>query len=104
MFPCSSDYDGGDCCECTCEDRPGTDTVSEIICGEGARFACIDPEAPCVEDDDITADMEDGCGYLVGIGNGHCDQGNNKEVCGRSYSRRRLRRETFIAYIQQLAS
>ncbi|CAM9194446.1 unnamed protein product, partial [Laminaria digitata] len=43
-------YDGGDCCECTCVD---TDTFN---CGdeEFGGFACLDPSAPCVDDDDIT--------------------------------------------------
>lgn len=36
------DYDGGDCCECTC-----VDTV-EYTCED---FHCVDPSAPCVDDD-----------------------------------------------------
>lgn len=35
----SCDYDGGDCCECTCVDE-------EYICGEEA-YECVDPSAPC---------------------------------------------------------
>lgn len=45
-------------------------------------FACIDPEAACVNDDDITVDMFENCGYLLGIGNGNCDDDNNTEECG----------------------
>ncbi|CAN0376720.1 unnamed protein product, partial [Hapterophycus canaliculatus] len=43
-------YDGGDCCECTC--------VSSIdLSGCDSGFACIDPSAPCVDDDRATAEM-----------------------------------------------
>ncbi|CAN0077813.1 unnamed protein product, partial [Scytosiphon promiscuus] len=38
------EYDGGDCCSCTCES-------AEHTCGPD--YACVDPEAPCVDDDDI---------------------------------------------------
>lgn len=38
----SCDYDGGDCCECTCVDEA-------FICGEEA-YECVDPSAPCVND------------------------------------------------------
>ncbi|CAN0530784.1 unnamed protein product, partial [Ectocarpus sp. 12 AP-2014] len=43
---------------------------------------CIDPSAPCVNDDDVTVDMVENCGYVSGIGNGWCDRNNNKEECG----------------------
>lgn len=46
-------------------------------------FACIDPDAACVNDDDITVDMFENCGYVLGIGNGYCDENNNTEECGR---------------------
>lgn len=41
-----SDYDGGDCCECTCE------SSVPFSCGVGddADYNCIDPSAPCVND------------------------------------------------------
>ncbi|CAN0485268.1 unnamed protein product [Ectocarpus sp. 12 AP-2014] len=68
-------YDGGDCCECTCENAHDDD----YRCME---FSCIDPNAACVNDDDITFDMVENCGYVSGIGNGWCDTGNNKEECG----------------------
>ena len=31
-------------------------------------FACIDPSAECVDDDDITVEMVENCGYIDGIG------------------------------------
>ncbi|CAN0376865.1 unnamed protein product [Pylaiella littoralis] len=68
-------YDGGDCCKCTCEDRPNQ------MCGQNNGFACIDPEAACVNDDDITVDMLDLCGSVGDIGDGDCDQENNKAEC-----------------------
>ena len=48
-------YDGGDCCECTCE-------------GACEFFACIDPSAPCVDDDDVTIVEVENCGYVSAIG------------------------------------
>eukprot|EP00903_Cladosiphon_okamuranus_P008222 g7915.t1 len=68
-------YDGGDCCSCTCVDKPNQE------CGRWGWFACIDPDAQCVDDDDITVDMLEECDWIGGIGNGYCDQGNNKEAC-----------------------
>ncbi|CAN0440595.1 unnamed protein product, partial [Pylaiella littoralis] len=68
-------YDGGDCCECTCEDRPNQK------CGQYGGYTCIDPEAPCVNDDDITVDMLDLCGYVGGVGDGYCNQDNNIPEC-----------------------
>lgn len=56
------DYDDGDCCECTCQN----DTDDDYRCGQWADFACIDPAAPCVDDDDITADLVENCGYVSG--------------------------------------
>ncbi|CAN0426585.1 unnamed protein product, partial [Ectocarpus sp. 12 AP-2014] len=76
-------YDGGDCCECTCEYESPYDWDDDwdynYHCME---FACIDPNAACVSDDDITVDMFENCGYVSGIGNGWCDRNNNKEECG----------------------
>ncbi|CAM9833718.1 unnamed protein product, partial [Hapterophycus canaliculatus] len=53
-------YDDGDCCECTCipDDSKEDDYYG---CGQNNGFACIDPDAPCVDDDDITVDMGDSC-------------------------------------------
>ncbi|CBJ33705.1 conserved unknown protein [Ectocarpus siliculosus] len=66
-------YDGGDCCECTCEPNNK--------CGGRSGFACIDPGAPCVDDDSVTVDMIDNCDYLRVMGNGWCDEENNNELC-----------------------
>ncbi|CAM9132154.1 unnamed protein product [Ectocarpus sp. 13 AM-2016] len=68
-------YDGGDCCECTCEDTPNAK------CGRGGNFACIDPEAPCVDDDSFTVDMIENCESPWGIGDGYCNHENNNELC-----------------------
>ncbi|CAM9124284.1 unnamed protein product [Ectocarpus sp. 12 AP-2014] len=71
-------YDGGDCCECTCESH---DDGYEYYCEPGS-FACIDPEAECVDDDDNTAEQYEHCGWVTRIGDGMCDDENNKEECG----------------------
>ena len=57
-----ADYDGGDCCECTCVDKPNQE------CGRYSGFACVDPDAECVNDDDVTVDMFEECGWIGGIG------------------------------------
>ncbi|CAN0370169.1 unnamed protein product, partial [Ectocarpus sp. 8 AP-2014] len=72
-------YDGGDCCECTCE-HPWDDD-GWACASNGSGFACIDPAAPCVDDDDITAVMVENCGNVAGVGNGWCDDENNNELC-----------------------
>lgn len=72
-----SAYDGGDCCECTCTDGEA------FACGQYNQFACIDPEAPCVNDDDFTVDMMENCEWPIGIGNGHCNDGNNNPECSK---------------------
>ena len=51
MFPENRSYDDDYTCSAT-----------------GSGFACIDPSAACVDDDDITAEMVEGCGYVQGIG------------------------------------
>lgn len=56
----SQGYDGGDCCECTCV-APENSWNDDGACSHNAGFACIDPEAPCVDDDDITVDMAENC-------------------------------------------
>lgn len=81
LYP--SDYDGGDCCECTCEvpednDEPNYDGTVE--CG---TFACIDPAAPCVDDDSVTVDMLYFCNAKQ-MGDGFCDISNNIAECGTS--------------------
>ncbi|CAM9522446.1 unnamed protein product, partial [Ectocarpus sp. 12 AP-2014] len=69
-------YDGGDCCECTCVNAWDDDYSCT------ANSACIDPSAPCVDDDDVTVDMVENCGYVGSVGNGWCDEENNNEACG----------------------
>lgn len=49
-----------------------------ITCG-GSGFACIDPGAPCVDEDDFTVES---CSDIDAVGNGKCDDGNNKPDCG----------------------
>lgn len=44
-------------------------------------FACIDPDASCVDDDIVTAEMLDLCDAGQ-IGNGYCDDSNNNPECG----------------------
>eukprot|EP00903_Cladosiphon_okamuranus_P008223 g7916.t1 len=71
-------YDGGDCCSCTCDSAaPGAD--DDDACQYG--FACVDPSAPCVNDDDITVDMLENCNWVMGIGNGYCDMEMNTPEC-----------------------
>eukprot|EP00903_Cladosiphon_okamuranus_P005790 g5737.t1 len=70
-------YDGGDCCSCTCESDVGNDYRCR-----SEDFACVDPAAPCVDDDDITIEVAENCGYIDGIGNGWCDLSNNNAGCG----------------------
>eukprot|EP00904_Undaria_pinnatifida_P003008 jgi/Undpi1/12708/HiC_scaffold_6.g02376.m1 len=69
-------YDGGDCCECTC-------VTSSYTCGENGGYACLDPDAACVDDDDITTlpSSEEACieGFLS---DGDCDLTNNIDECG----------------------
>ena len=88
--PTGTGYDGGDCCECTCNDTP------QFICGDPqfGGFACLDPNAPCVDDDDVTAfpddtttlsEYTDTFGCNTGwISDGDCDSSNNKKDCGAS--------------------
>lgn len=60
------------CCSCTCED-------ARYVCGEDG-FACIDPDAECVDDDDIDEDNV-GC-FQHAIGDSYCDTANNIPACG----------------------
>lgn len=110
LHPPASGYDGGDCCECTCV------STEEFTCGDedNGGFACIDPSAPCVDDDDDNAidddggifdddvmfddDMSASFEFSFGlpdsfsysacldafIGDGECDMDNNTEECGES--------------------
>lgn len=89
-FSMLPDYDGGDCCQCTC-----VDTV-DYACGDTNHggYACIDPSAECVDDDDITsvpeyryipyserATTSSTCFEAV-ISDGDCDPNNNNAECG----------------------
>lgn len=54
----------------------------DYVCNESfASFACIDPDAPCVDDDDITIDIVENCGDVGSIGNGYCDDDLNRPEC-----------------------
>lgn len=87
-FPPASGYDGGDCCQCTCVD------TEEYTCGDHGHggYACLDPSASCVDDDDITVLPEIEYVTYTGrtssvcfdnvIGDGDCDPANNNEACG----------------------
>lgn len=83
----ATDYDGGDCCQCTC--------LSTVLftCGDenNGGFACIDPRAVCVDDDDFgdtyydddfsaSFDFEP-CSQEF-MSDGECDSVNNNEECG----------------------
>lgn len=54
------------CCECTCD--PGEHVDDDWRCGPSAGYACVDPEAACVDDDSVTIDMLEVCHYPSGIG------------------------------------
>ena len=81
----TSGYDGGDCCACTCE------STVDYTCGDPdtGGYACIDPSADCVDDDDVesttytdpeyTEEFACNNGWLS---DGLCDSINNKEDCG----------------------
>ena len=91
-YPCQMmpGYDGGDCCECTCV------STENYTCGDDFHggYACIDPSAACVDDDDITSVPEfryipysertsSACFDAV-MSDGDCDPNNNNEQCGAS--------------------
>lgn len=52
-----------------------------------SNFACVDPSAPCVDDDSVTVDMLEKCDWAPGIGDGYCSAENNTPECGTSHSR-----------------
>ena len=67
-------YDGGDCCDCTC--------ISGAYASCDPRLSfCIDPSAPCYDQD--AAAMYSQCTeeMIEDIGNGKCDSGSNSEAC-----------------------
>lgn len=73
-----SGYDGGDCCECTCV------STDDYTCGDNGGFSCLDPSAPCVNDDDVTS-LPSSERFCINefIGDGDCDEGNNYSECGK---------------------
>lgn len=76
------DYDGGDCCSCTCEGEDPT------VCGNlklfgGGGYDCQDPDAGCEDEDEGSVDRDTGCDD-GGLGDGICDDVNNNENCGES--------------------
>lgn len=77
-----SGYDGGDCCECTSEG------YRDQNCDEFTRFASINPEAACVDDDDVTVDMLESCA-LDYIADGFCDLGRHIPECSECISGQR---------------
>ena len=89
-----SGYDGGDCCSCTC-------VSANFECGTGSNggFACRDPSAQCVEDDDDVStftqlgassttppEATNNSSQCVSdfFADGDCDLFNNNEECGGS--------------------
>lgn len=74
-----SEFDGGDCCECTCV------STEEFTCGENGGYACVDPSAACVDDDDATTLPSFGVSCVdFFIADGDCDDQNNFAECGAS--------------------
>lgn len=75
----ASGYDGGDCCDCTCI------STDEHTCGDLGKggFACIDPSAPCTDDDDYFEGSFSfsQCNDAL-IADGVCDRSNNNYECG----------------------
>ena len=69
-------YDGGDCCECTCTD-------GSFDCGFGGGFNCLDPNGFSCNDDgnDDVGDAGDTC-VPDFIADGDCDEVNNNAACG----------------------
>lgn len=86
------EYDGGDCCECTCQEN------LENECGEhGNGYVCLDPEADCLVATPTptwssfaptaspTGVRFPDCpeiGIVQFIGDGRCDDHNNHPECG----------------------
>eukprot|EP00904_Undaria_pinnatifida_P004259 jgi/Undpi1/13834/HiC_scaffold_9.g03485.m1 len=69
----SCDYDGGDCCMCTC-----TDDDSVTVCGSSG-FNCRDPA--CF-DPAVVAEFPECTGDWLMVGDGKCQAGNNNPSCG----------------------
>ena len=69
----SCDYDGGDCCMCTC-----TDDDSVTVCGSSG-FNCRDPA--CF-DPAVVAEFPECTGDWLMVGDGKCQADNNNPSCG----------------------
>ncbi|CAN0087631.1 unnamed protein product, partial [Scytosiphon promiscuus] len=75
------DWDGGDCCPCTCEDEG-------FYSGCGSVYDCLDPSVgtDCTPAPASTSVYNDGyldcLGVISYIGDGYCDISNNNEECG----------------------
>ncbi|CAN0581540.1 unnamed protein product, partial [Laminaria digitata] len=70
----SCDYDGGDCCGCTC----GGDDIPGGVCGSFG-FDCRDPV--CF-DSAAVAEFPDCTGGWLNIGDGICQEETNNPSCG----------------------
>jgi len=58
------DYDGGDCCECTCTDIIHTsESYESTYTTECGYFDCKDPEAPCQSQTCVDA-FPEGCSFM----------------------------------------
>ena len=66
-------YDGGDCCECTCED------TQDNSCGVNG-YSCIDPNSGCTNP--LAVQFPSCTGTIKDMGNGKCDSSLNNENCG----------------------
>ena len=69
-----SDSSSKKCCSCTCVN------TERYTCGDESEFACVDPDADCADDDDITSGNV-GC-IQTFIGDSICDEKNNIAACG----------------------
>ena len=66
-------YDGGDCCECTCQD------TQDHSCGENG-YSCIDPNSGCTNP--LAVQFPSCTGTIDDMGDGRCDSSLNNENCG----------------------
>lgn len=79
-------YDGGDCCSCTCVPPEEVNGFGDFQ-GCDSGFACVDPEAPRVDDDDITVDVVEECEFTVNVGDGFCQLDLNTPACSELTTR-----------------
>lgn len=66
-------WDGGDCCDCTCESGEENDC-------KDSEFFCKDSKSDCL--DPIVAEHPNCGGDLSSYGDSLCDPENNNEACG----------------------